>query len=128
MTIDLKILQEENVFTEVINENIEQCSIEKLASPMVIRILQSMKVGEITSSVVRSDFVLEQDPGFFEKFPYLNKDKPIVVQLTLLKLLKVVDLYRDQTVMYYQRERGIGSASPYSDCVVTIRVRIVIQN
>ncbi|MFM7857079.1 MAG: hypothetical protein ACKO96_35430, partial [Flammeovirgaceae bacterium] len=37
-------------------------------------------------------------------------------------------MYRDQTVMYHQIERGSGSASPYADCVVTIRIRIVIDN
>jgi len=30
--------------------------------------------------------------------------------------------------MYHQIERGSGSASPYADCVVTIRIRIVIAN
>ena len=30
--------------------------------------------------------------------------------------------------MYHQQERGSGSASPYADCVVTLRVRIVIDN
>lgn len=30
--------------------------------------------------------------------------------------------------MYSQKVSGSGSASPYSDCVVTIRVKIVIEN
>ena len=87
-----------------------------------------MKVGEITTSVIIPDFLLLSDPDFAAKFPHFDRAKPIKFQLTLLKLLKVVDLYRDQTVMYHPRERGSGSASPYSDCVVTIRVRIAIGN
>ncbi len=70
--------------------------------PVVNRILQSMKVGEVTSSVVRANFVLQQDPVFAERNSAFDRAKPLTVNIALLKLRKVADLYRDQTVMYHQ--------------------------
>lgn len=79
VTIDLKISSNENILTGISNLNCNLFSPPLLASPIVIRILQSMKVGEITSSVIKPDFLLEQDPNFAQTFPKFERLKPIQI-------------------------------------------------
>lgn len=64
-----------------------------------------------------------------QKMPELDfdKSKPINVDAHLLHLNKVEDLFKDQTTFYKKLRRGEGSASPYYDCFVTIKVSIKVD-
>ena len=42
-------------------------------------------------------------------------------------LCAIWDLYKDKTVFYKSLKRGQGTASPYYDCKVTLRVKIDID-
>ena len=54
-----------------------------------------MKVGEVTSSQVKAEYLHTQDVRFFVVNPDFDVRRPLVINLTLVKLLKVVDLYKD---------------------------------
>jgi hypothetical protein len=49
------------------------------------------------------------------------------VDLNLLSLGKIEDLYHDQQVFYKTLVKGQGSAVPYFDCKVTLRVKIEVD-
>lgn len=45
----------------------------------------------------------------------------------MTKLTRVKDLYNNGSVFYRQLREGEGTGSPYSDCVVTLKVRIELE-
>lgn len=100
----------------------------EVITPVVKRILQSMKRGESTSTVVSAEFVEKTDPDFKTRHTadYI-KDQPLKVDLHLKGLCAILDLYKDKTVYYKTLKRGQGTASPYYDCHVTLRVKIDID-
>ena len=51
----------------------------------------------------------------------------MTVDLHLKGLCAIWDLYKDKTVFYKSLKRGQGTASPYYDCKVTLRVKIDID-
>lgn len=50
-----------------------------------------------------------------------------MVDINLISLGKIEDMYRDQKVFYKTLVKGQGSASPYYDCKVTLRVKIEVD-
>lgn len=56
----------ETIFTEF-TEHEYLMSDKTVVTPVIKRILQSMKTGEVTSTVVRSSYVEEKDPEFKER-------------------------------------------------------------
>jgi hypothetical protein len=42
--------------------------------------------------------------------------------------VKVTDLYGDGSALYRTLRRGEGTGKPYSDCIVTIKVRVESNN
>ena len=86
-----------------------------------------MKFGENTSTVVTPAYVQKQDPAFKDRYVTYNPDAELLVDLNLLSLGKIEDMYRDQKVFYKTLVKGQGSASPYYDCKVTLRVKIEVD-
>jgi len=43
------------------------------------------------------------------------------------ELVRVEDLYKDRTTFYKTLKKGHGSASPYMDCLVALKVKIEID-
>ena len=82
-----------------------------------------MKLEEATSSVIKCDFVRSTDGEQVSKYgEEFNTEMDLTVNLTLFKLVKIYDLYRDQTVMYRQLRPGVGAGSPYADSLVVLKV------
>ena len=100
---------------------------EEVINPVVKRILQSMKQGEVVTCVVSPQFVEEKDPDFKTRHSDFIPDQSLTVDINLKGLCAIHDLYRDKTVFYKSLKRGQGTASPYYDCRVTLRVKIDID-
>lgn len=86
-------------------------------TPVIRRIMTSMKNKEKTSSLVKPDYVKQTDGDQvfkygqqFEEFNWLQID------LEILELTRVIDLYHDETVLYKELRAGEGTGSPYNDC------------
>lgn len=99
----------------------------EVITPVIKRILQSMKRFEITSTKVLPGYVEENDPEFKNRHSDYQPDKNLFVDINLKGLCTIHDLYRDKTVFYKSIKRGQGTASPYHDCKVTLRVKIDID-
>ena len=50
-----------------------------------------------------------------------------MVDLHLKQLVTVFDLYNDQSLFCKTLAKGTGSASPYADCIVKIKVKIEVD-
>jgi len=48
----------------------------------------------------------------------INKDQFLYYDIEMLKLVRVEDLYKDQTSFLKTLVKGVGTASPYSDCQI----------
>ena len=114
------------VFQELVGEE-HLMSSDEVISPVVKRILQSMKQGEVVTCVVAPQFVEEKDPDFKTRYSDFIADQSLIVDINLKGLCAIHDLYRDKTVFYKSLKRGQGTASPYYDCRVTLRVKIDID-
>ena len=67
-----------------------------LVTPVIRKILNSLKLNEITSSRVKSDCDANFDGEQVSKYgPDYRSDLDLVVDISLLKLVKIYDLYRD---------------------------------
>lgn len=75
-------------------------------NPVVKRILQSMKKGEITKTVVRPEYVEENDPEFKTRYPDFMAGQELHVNSNLKGLCAINDLYRDKTIFYKSLKKG----------------------
>ena len=82
---------------------------EAVVTPVVKRILQSMKRGEQVSTVVTPAYVEDKDPEFKNRHAQYNPEQPLLVDITLKGLCTIHDLYRDKTVFYKTLQKGQGT-------------------
>jgi len=75
-------------------------------TPVVKRILQSMKQGEIASTCVTPSYVEENDPEFKTRHTDFKPDESLIVDVHLKGLCAIQDLYKDKTVFYKTLKRG----------------------
>ena len=73
---------------------------EKVITPVVKKVLQSMKCNEIASTSVRPDYVKKIDPQFKERHPEYDETRPLIVDIQLMSLCRITDLYKDLKVFY----------------------------
>ena len=86
-----------------------------------------MKHSEISSCSVTPGFVENNDPEFKTRHSDYNQEDNLIVDIHLKGLCAINDLYKDKTIFYKSLKRGQGTASPYYDCKVTLRVKIDID-
>ncbi len=59
-----------------------------------------MKQEEATSSLVKPEYFVVADTEYLKKYgPEIDCTKALTIDITLMKLNRVQDLYHDQTVM-----------------------------
>ena len=126
ITIDLKVHQGENVFQQIENQEYLMSETEHI-KPVVKKILQSMKAQEVTSTVVKPEYVEKLDPDFKNRHPEYDASQPLLVDLELKNLCRVTDLYHDMKVFYKSVQKGEGTQSPYNDCRCALRVKIEVD-
>jgi len=73
---------------------------QDLLTPVVRKILQTLKLWESTSTVVTKEYVEKLDPAFKERYLSFDSEKELHIDLNLISLGKIEDMYRDQTVFY----------------------------
>ena len=78
-----------------------------------------MKKGEVTTSSVRADYVSQNEPD--RKF---DNTQNLIIYVTLISLCPVCDLYHNGQVFYKTMKKGNGTASPYADCIIHLKVKI----
>lgn len=98
-----------------------------ILTPVVRKILGSMKHGEVTSTVVTQQYIEKMDPAFGDRNTGFDPSRELLVDLNLVSLGKIEDLYHDQKVFYKTLVKGQGSSVPYFDCKVTLRVKIEVN-
>ena len=76
-----------NVFLELNNCLLSQNERPDVLTPVVSRILTSMKNNEITESKVSADYVIaNENSSFKEKHPLFDLNSPLSIHIHLLKL------------------------------------------
>lgn len=70
--------------------------------------------------MVKPAYLIERDQDMIEKYGIDVSEgaKDIHIDLNMRVLVRVDDLYRDKTTFYKTLRKGIGSANPYSDCII----------
>ena len=86
-----------------------------------------MKPGEMTSTVITPEYVEKLDPAFKERHTDYKADAKLLIDMNLISLGKIEDMYKDEKVFFKTLVKGQGSASPYFDCKVTLRVKIEVD-
>jgi len=87
-----------------------------------------MKSEEKITTSIKPEYVAKNDAKFIEDFKdKYNTELPLQMDITLHKLIRVTDLYRDGKVIYKSLRKGQGTASPYSDCYVSLKVCVEID-
>ena len=86
-----------------------------------------MKQGEISSVSVAPGYVEENDPEFKTRHSDFKPDQNLILDVNMKGLCMIQDMYKDKTVFYKSLKKGQGTASPYFDCKVTLRVKIDID-
>lgn len=105
---------------------------KKIVTPIVFKVLTTMKEEEHSTVAVRPDCVKELDPdGLFTKTQdkdcTWDENAPLMMNFRVFKLNKVEDLYKDQQVFYKTIRYGEGTGQPYQDSRVVLKVSIEID-
>ncbi|TNV85630.1 hypothetical protein FGO68_gene3643 [Halteria grandinella] len=87
------------------------------------KILQSMKTKERVKTLVRPDYFIERDAEVVEKYEIL-KDRPLRLDIEMVNLVRVEDLYKDGSAFQKTVFKGEGTASPYSDFQVLLKIEV----
>lgn len=104
----------------------------KTLYPTVQKILESMKVDEKVSVIVQPAYFIHCDKQIRNAehgYPEIDEDELLFIDVEVLKLQPVQDLYRDNTTFVQTMEEGnTGStASPFNDCKVLIKLKLEID-
>lgn len=104
----------------------------KIVTPVVAKVLATMKPREQSRFVISPDYVKEHDPEFTfvktqDRDSSHDPSKPILIEATVHKMNKVEDLYNDKKVFYKTLRQGEGTEQPYFDCTVVLKVSIEID-
>lgn len=94
--------------------------------PTIRKILSSMKANEETSTIVHPAYFMHQDKKFVEDFN-ISGERVIKVDIKIHRLEKVEDLYKDETTFYKTLKKGFGSASPRTDYIISLVVKVWID-
>jgi hypothetical protein len=100
---------------------------DKKLPSIVKRILQTMKATEKTSTVVQAAYLQKEGTDMIEKYPSLDLSQNLHVDLYLHRMCRVTDLYHDGSVIYKSLRKGKGSASPYHDSLVVLKVKLEVD-
>lgn len=86
----------------------------KIITPVVAKILHTMKENEKATAVISPDFVKLHDPEFMfkqtqENSAVFDPTQNLSIDLKILRMCKVEDLYKDQKVFYKTIRVGEGA-------------------
>jgi hypothetical protein len=120
INFNMKIYQGEKIIFDKDDIKII-CSNEEYLSNTIRKILKSMKKKEYNSTIIKKEFILEEDPEILERFPGIDKDQDLEIDMTLHSVVKVDNWYKDGYVISKRLKKGVGSGSPYLDGIVACK-------
>jgi hypoxanthine-guanine phosphoribosyltransferase len=85
-----------------------------IVTPLVKKILQTMKLEERVSLRVRPECYVSYDQAIISKFNVDTK-RDLYLDIEMKSLVRVEDVYKDGTTLTKTLKKGQGTASPYSD-------------
>ena len=110
--MDLKVYQKaaeeggvDTVFEDV-TEAEHLMTDKEIITPVIKRVLQSMKKGEISSCCVPPAYVEQNDPEFKTRHTDFKPDQSLFVDVNLKGLCAIQDLYKDKTIFYKSLKKG----------------------
>jgi hypothetical protein len=88
-----------------------------------------MKVNEITSTIIKSDYIkkIEETETLSNKYENYLPDLNLHLEITLNEIVKVVNMYNDNETFYRTLRKGEGSASPYKDSLIVLKVKLEVD-
>jgi hypothetical protein len=88
-----------------------------------------MKVNEITSTIIKSDYIkkIEETETLSNKYENYLPDVNLHLEITLNEIIKVVNMYNDNETFYRTLRKGEGSASPYKDSLIVLKVKLEVD-
>ena len=108
--------------------------VKSIESPLVKRLIESMKRGEQAEfTVVASQFNNKNEEDSFtdtvitEKIPGYNPEKDLYVTVKLNSLIKVEDWYKDGRTLVKTLRKGGKGRSPYADSTIQFRMRVLVN-
>ena len=108
----------------------------KVVTPLLFKLLNTMKEEENSSFSIVPDYIKEFDPELTFKHTddtikgadiIYDDSKPLVVDLEVHKLNKVENVYNDGETFVKTIRFGLGTGQPYYDCTVVLKVSIEID-
>ena len=91
-------------------------------TPVMRKILKSMKLGEKSFTVVQYSWMQKHDPEGIEKYK-MKETERLKIDITFKKLVHIEDFYKDGTVYIKTLEKGTGTESPLSDSFVALKIK-----
>lgn len=67
------------------------------------------------------------DPDFVNRHPDFAAGGNLYVDIFIHRMQKVDDIYRDKSVFVRSLKTGQGSAVPFNDCSVTLKVKVEVD-
>ena len=131
VVINLKIYQRDEVFYQQDNLKQKITRDSTVLFPTIVKILESMKRGEKVQCLVQPAYYMHSDKLIRSEkgFPNIDEDKILQVDIDLLELHTLTDLYRDGTTFYQTLEAGNtgNTASPFNDCKVLLYLKVQVD-
>lgn len=73
---------------------------------------------------MRPEYFLENDPEFV-KLHNIRPDANLIYDIDMKGLVRVDDVFRDETTFHKTIQKGVGTASPYMDCLVACNFKLL---
>jgi hypothetical protein len=85
-----------------------------MVTPVLKKILQTMKTEEKVSCRIKPDYLRDRDPQIIEKYG-IDLERDLYIEVEMKYLMRVEDVYKDGTTLHKTLKKGNGTASPYAD-------------
>ena len=86
-----------------------------------------MKVDEEVTCVARSDYVKKFDEDMSQRYSNFLPDEELIFDIIVNKINVVTNLFNDKETFYKSLRKGEGSASPYKDSLVVLKVKLEVD-
>ena len=100
-----------------------------IVTPLIKKILQTMKSEEKVSCKIKPEYYKENDKQIIEKFR-VNTEEDLFIDIEMKQLIRVEDVYKDGgSTLHKTLQKGHGTASPYSDFqIISKKIMLVMRN
>ena len=91
------------------------------------KIISTLKEDEIVSTIAKSEYITKLGEDLSERYPNFIPDSELIFDIALNKICKVTNLWNDGSTFYRSLRKGEGSASPYKDSLVVLKVKLEVD-